>query len=133
MPTPENELKLSPSPHKIGTDKPERDIQKEIMDWLALWGYTHWRSYTGPVVRGGHRGSKVFFTKNPMAGYPDITGFFKGDMAHKMFVIEVKTHKGRMSPEQKQWFKLLERHGVVCVLARKLEHVIERFRAIERR
>jgi hypothetical protein len=124
-------LKLKPFQERTGKNKLEAVIQKEILDWLSIWGYTNWRSYTGPIVRGGHKGSKTFFTKNPMAGYPDITGFFKGDNKHRMFVIEVKTHKGRMSPEQKDWFALLHQHGVVCVLARKVEDVIERFRKVE--
>jgi len=97
----------------------ESEIQSEIIEWLDGEGYTYWRSYVGPIVRGGG-GKKTRFSKNPMAGYPDITGFLKKH-PRQLFTMEVKTDVGKLSDLQKKWIALLREHGVVCIVPRSLE------------
>lgn len=99
----------------------EQDIQKEILDWLSASGHKVWKNYLGPkLIKGG------YFTKNPNAGQPDIFGIH-GDRTGKLFAIEVKTQEGRLSEGQKNEIRELEKYGVLVVIARDLNTVIEAF------
>lgn len=106
-------------------DQKESAIQRSIIEYLRMRGHTVWRSYVGPVIQ--NKNGKRFYSKNEMAGYPDITGF-SAKRKNQMFCIEVKTKTGRLSDEQKKWFKLLKRHGVVVFVATSIEDVVEAFR-----
>ena len=79
----------------IGKTMSESDIQKQIIDYLRLKGYMHWRNYVGPILRGPRK----LLSKNPMAGMPDILGVFNSH--HRLFAIEVKTPKGKLADKQK--------------------------------
>jgi hypothetical protein len=92
----------------------ERDIQRQILDWLKAEGIWHRRVSVTPVkINGGQK-------RNPMKGFPDMFGVLPGGLG-RMFVIEVKTAKGRLSEEQQQCRRELEAKGVVYVLARSLD------------
>ena len=96
----------------------ESEIQKAILHYLRAAGHFVWRSYTGPVM---HR-NRVF-AKNPIAGYPDISGIHKSKPGH-LFCIEVKSQKGILEPAQVRWKEDLERAGATYILARSVEDVI---------
>ena len=108
----------------------ESEIQTAILKYLETMGYTVWRSYVGPIVQSSNRGSRVNFRPNPMAGYPDITGFLKSH-PKQMFCIEVKAHNGKVSDKQKEWFELLDRHGVIVFVARSVQDVIDNLKPHE--
>lgn len=76
----------------------------------------------GPIVRGGGKRS-TFMTPNPLAGMPDIMGFFQN--SKRLFAIEVKNSTGKLSDKQKDWIKLLEKNGTACFVARTLQEVID--------
>lgn len=100
-----------------------------IMDYLKFQGYDFWRSYVGPIVRGGN-GQKKFYTKNEMAGYPDLTAFLKSN-PKQMFCIEVKSEKGQLSKDQKSWKKFLQRHSIPVIVCRSLQQTIDTLREME--
>lgn len=106
----------------IGKTMSERDIQKQILTYLELKGYMHWRNYVGPILRGPRK----LLSKNPMAGMPDILGVFKSH--HRLFAIEVKTPKGKLADKQKAWIEQLTNAGAYCLVARDISDVVEAFK-----
>lgn len=108
---------------KVGKTIPkESNVQAAILEYLKANTYTYWRSYVGPIVQGGGKTRKRFM-KNPMAGYPDITGFLL-TRPNQMWVMEVKTEIGKLSTIQEDWLKLLAQHGIICMVPRSIEMAI---------
>ena len=100
----------------------ESDIQKSILEWLDLHGYWSWRMPVGGVMhQGGGKG--VRFKKSPVKGFPDIMGVMK-NVTGQLFGIEVKTAKGRQSPDQKIIEEKFIKAGCLYILARNLDYVI---------
>lgn len=97
----------------------ESDIQKQILEYLKAKGYLVWRNYVGPVLQGNKR-----FTKNPMAGLPDILGICR-NRPGVLFGIEVKTEEGVLSEKQKNWILDLKSHGALVFVADNIEIVIK--------
>lgn len=98
----------------------ESEIQKAIIDYMKSRGYFVNRMPLGGVmmnVRG-----KKFMRANPLKGFPDIFFLLK-DRSGRMGVIEVKTPKGRLSADQKEWLTVLEYNGVKCHVGRSIEDV----------
>jgi hypothetical protein len=95
----------------------ESDIQKQILDYLALKRIFHYRNNSGGFVD-----SQKHFYRFGALGSPDIVinGQYVG--------IEVKAVKGKQSDHQKEFQRNLERAGGKYVLAFSLENVIESFR-----
>jgi len=46
-----------------------------------------------------------------------------------MFVVEVKSTYGKLDPKQKQWIYELQTRGVICIVARSVDDVIDRLQA----
>ena len=114
-----------PKPVKVR----ESDIQKAILEYLNWHGYDHWRSYIGPVVRGSEKAG-YRYSKNPMAGYPDITGFLRNN-PRQMFCCEVKAQNGVLSDKQKAWLELLKIHGIPTIVPRSLDQFVANLRSLE--
>jgi len=108
----------------------ERDIQKAILDYLERSGYTVWRQNLGGVIV--HNANGISRRKNPMTGFPDLAGIFKLRPG-RMFVIEVKTKRGRVSKEQTSWLARLYAAGVATCVARSLDDVVAFLQAHDRR
>jgi Holliday junction resolvase len=93
-------------------------VQKSILQWLKSLGprrvCARRIALSGRVVTGGGRGT------NSLKGFPDIVGAAAGG---QLFAIEVKATRGRLSPEQERWLRLLEALGFVTLVARTLEDV----------
>jgi hypothetical protein len=62
-----------------------------------------------------------------MAGLPDILGILKKNPG-KLFAIEIKSEKGKLSDDQRKWIYNLESAGAFVIIARDLETVIESLR-----
>lgn len=78
----------------------------------------------GPVVHTV--GKKQIWKKNPLKGFPDIAGVLSSDEHFgKLFVLEIKTDKGKLKPEQKQWLIDLSENGVACAVIRSVDDVVE--------
>ncbi len=86
----------------------EKDIQREVCDWLATRNAFFWRSNNVPVFGRSNDGVKRFraLPKYTPRGLPDIIIIHKG----KFIGIEVKRPKMALRKEQKE-FKL------GCILA----------------
>lgn len=127
--SPEDPFTLQQKSVKSGPTIRESDIQSMIMKYLKFSGYDFWRSYVGPIVRGGN-GQKKYFTKNEMSGFPDITAFLKSD-PKQMICIEVKSEKGYLSKDQKKWKKFLEKHSIPVLVCRSLQETIDALKEME--
>lgn len=103
----------------------ESDLQKVVCQYLELRQICFWRNYIGPIIR--HNG---IMTKNPMAGLPDIIGVLKNG---RMFAIELKSQKGRLSEAQKKWIAMLVANNVICIVATSLNDVMSVFEGLNGR
>ena len=102
----------------------ERDLQKLILDWLALHRIFHWRNNTG-AMKAEHK-SKKRFVRFGYPGSPDIFAMCPTvDPAYgaEMYGIELKDIDGEQSNEQKQFENDFVRAGGIYILARSLEDV----------
>lgn len=96
--------------------KPEKQIQSEIRAYLRSTK----RPYTvsDATKSLNVHGKQV---QRVVSGWPDITSVtYPGG---RMFCIEVKTYKGRLSREQALRLKQLWEHGVLICIARSVEDV----------
>ena len=62
-------------------------------------------------------------TKVLIPGWPDLTGFRRSD--GRAVFIEVKTAKGKPSPEQLKFIELAKRSGALAGIARSVQDAIE--------
>lgn len=106
----------------------ESALQSSILLYLEAKGYFAWRAYTGPIIRAGAGGTRVF-GKNPNKGFPDVCGLLKASPG-VFFAMEIKRPKtGVVSTEQAQWGKKIwENHGAWAVV-HSLEEVTEFLRS----
>jgi hypothetical protein len=93
----------------------ESEIQKQILDYLALRHIFHYRNNSGAFKReDGH------FYRFGATGSPDIVCVINGQYVG----IEVKAPKGKQSEHQKAFQEELERAGGIYILAHSLDEVI---------
>jgi hypothetical protein len=96
----------------------EIDIQKQILDYLALKRVFHYRQNSGGL--GGEHKGKKWFVRFGALGAPDIICVIKGQYVG----IEIKNEKGKQSDHQRVFQQKLEKAGGFYLLARSLEDVI---------
>lgn len=96
---------------------PEGKIQKEILDHLTKQRVFHWRQNNGAVY---DKRLGMYRSHAGMKGVPDIICVIDG----KFVGIEVKTPRGKQSPDQVFFQKRLEANGGVYILARSLADVV---------
>lgn len=102
----------------------EREIERAILTWLNYQPKTKaWKNKsTGtydPIKKCFRRSSDPFSQK----GTADILGIWHG----KMICIEVKSAKGRLTPEQKLFLQDMASLGAICLVARSLQDVLTSF------
>lgn len=97
----------------------EHDLQRQILDYLALHRYFHWRQNVGAAKHGGR------FIRFGVKGLPDIFCVVKG----RLIGIEVKRDKVDQSKAQVEFQVALEHAGGKYCLARRLEDVIAALQA----
>lgn len=98
---------------------PEKTIEKQIIAYL--WSQ---RILCTKIDSVGiydeklkvHRAQRGLFKRK---GVSDIIGIYKG----RFLSIEVKSQKGRLSEDQKQWLRDVEAHGGISIVARSVEDV----------
>lgn len=96
----------------------EKDIQRAIIDWLAIKKVFHYRQNTG-----GFMDAQKHFYRFGALGAPDIIAVVKGQYVG----IEVKGTKGKQSPAQKQFQADLERAGGKYILTNGLSDFLDKF------
>jgi len=103
-------------------DLKEKDIEKLILEWLNLLpGCKAWKNKsmgTYDPVRKCFRANHSKFSEK---GSSDIIGIWQG----KMLCIEVKTKRGTLRPEQKEFLETMGKLGAISLVARCLEDVID--------
>ena len=69
-------------------------------------------------VRGCYRANHSKFSEK---GSSDILGIWQG----RMLCIEVKSRRGTLRPEQKEFLETMSKLGAITLLARGLEEVLD--------
>jgi len=90
----------------------ESDVQRQILDYLALKGIFHYRNNSGAFVD-----AQKHFYRFGALGSPDIICVIKGQFVG----IEVKAPKGKQSEHQKEFQRNLEEAGGQYILAYSLD------------
>lgn len=95
----------------------EQEIQNQIILAANKRGHRLWRANAGKVQTKDNRIIKLF-----PKGFPDTVGFRKTD--GKFIVIEIKTEKGRLRPEQEKFKTFIETQPVIYGVARSVNDAI---------
>ena len=99
-------------------NKSEATIQSEILAEASKRGHRLWRSNAG-TIQTKHGGVVKLYPR----GYPDLTGFRKGD--GKFVVIEVKKPSGRLSEHQKKFAEWASTQPILYGVARSVDDAIK--------
>ena len=97
----------------------ESDLQRAVMAWLKKRCIMHFRMPLGAVMH--QVGGQMIWKKNPLKGFPDIAGVLKRRDKGRFFAIELKTAKGRLSPEQTYWQMALAETGAAVAVIRSID------------
>lgn len=95
----------------------EQEIQNQIILAANKRGHRLWRANAGKVQTKDNRIIKLF-----PKGFPDTVGFRKTD--GKFIVIEIKTAKGKLRPEQEKFKTFIETQPVIYGVARSVNDAI---------
>lgn len=96
----------------------EQEIQNQIILAANKRGHRLWRANAGKVQTKDNRIIKLF-----PKGFPDTVGFRKTD--GKFIVIEIKTVKGKLRPEQEKFKTFIETQPVIYGVARSVNDAIK--------
>lgn len=112
---------------KLKSTPSEREVERAILQWLnyqpkcKAWKNKSTGTYD-PVRKCFRRSNDPYSQK----GSADILGIWNG----KMLCIEVKSAKGRLTPEQKEFLSAMSSLGAICLVARDLQQVVDAFSEI---
>jgi len=107
-------------PSKTLKKPTETEIQASIIELLHTMGLLAWRCQAIPVpIRRGNQIVGLRKANGFTVGIPDILLVIKG----RLIGIEVKDHKGKLSPEQEVWRDRILKAGGLWMLARGVEEV----------
>ncbi len=98
----------------------ESELLTYALTCLKQSGLVYWRVSNGPVLH--QLGGKMIMKKSSIKGFPDIAGIFPNG---KLFAIELKTDKGKLSPEQVEWITKLNMSGAMAVVLRTKDEIAE--------
>jgi hypothetical protein len=101
----------------------EKDIQRQICEWLQLKKYFFWRANNIPVFGKNNAGARTFrsLPKFTPRGLPDIMLINKG----KFVAIEVKRPGAKLRPEQAEFGMKCVSNGVSYITATGIENLQE--------
>ena len=107
----------------------EAGLMKQVLQWLTHKGIRHWRANSGAGMRRGKGGKIVPVRSNP-EGTADILAVLPvssadGRVIGRLVGIEAKASGGKLRPAQQAWRQNMEAVGVLYVVARSLQDVIE--------
>lgn len=80
----------------------ETEIKRQIKDYMNLKGIFYWYNLQGLGAQ---------------KGIPDLFALHEG----KLFAIEVKTEKGRLTESQEEFLERVEENGGIPIVARGYE------------
>jgi penicillin-binding protein-related factor A (putative recombinase) len=109
---------------RIKSTASEKQIENSILQWLSYQPRCKaWKNQSVGIydpVRKSYRKPASKFTAK---GSSDIIGIWNG----RMICIEVKSAKGRLTPEQNEFLKAMSALGAFCLVAKDLQTVIDAF------
>ena len=91
----------------------EQDIQNSILNYLQAKGIFCWRNSVGGTQK----------KRYGLKGSADITGLLKNG---RRLEIEVKSEKGKLSKEQKEFLEMINLNNGLAMVVRSLDDVINR-------
>lgn len=97
----------------------EKEIQNQIREALS-YSCKVWNITTGTFRVAGR---PPRYIRTFPRGTPDLMGFRKSD--GKMFMIEVKTAKGKLSKEQKEFAEYIKDYPILYGVARSVEDALK--------
>lgn len=112
-------------PHKRVFEPSEKEIENTILHWLAMNKYFAWKNQSTGIfdpVRKCYRRSRNPFH---IRGVADILGLMPDG---RLLAIEVKSKRGVVSLEQKEFVKRVAEAGGIALIARSLDDVINALR-----
>lgn len=102
----------------------EKEIETAILEWLNLQpNCKAWKNNSVGVFDPYKKVFRKSHSKFSQKGTSDIIGIFCG----LMICIEVKSRKGRLSPEQSLFLEAMSNLGACAFVARSLDDVIQVF------
>lgn len=104
----------------------EQDIQRAILQYLALRGALAWRANSGAVT-ATYKGKSRFFRFASIDGLSDIVAAIPPD--GRMACIEVKRPGGRLSDKQRSFLAAAQSAGVLAFVATSVDDVAAKLAA----
>lgn len=99
----------------------EKDIQRQITDYLTLKGYFWWRNNSGAFIT--ERAGKKGFYKFGQTGSPDLFVVKLRVDCGQIYGIEVKAEKGKQSEAQLEWATEFQLNGGIYLLVHSVEEI----------
>lgn len=109
----------------------EKDIQREICDWLAFNRYFFWRSNNFPALGRPDKSGQMRFRALPKytpKGLPDILVLHEGEFLG----LEVKRPQASLREEQIEFGEKIREHGGHYAVVRHLDEAILKVKAVWR-
>lgn len=97
----------------------ESDIQRTILDYLALLRIPAWRNNSGAVALG--EGKSRRYVRYGQKGSSDILGVLPP--SGRLLAIEVKRPGNKPTEHQTAWLERMRAAGAVCIVATSIEDV----------
>lgn len=98
----------------------EKDIQKQILEYLSYRHIFCWRNNSGAFKYEGK--SKMNYVRYGLKGSSDILGIMPDG---RFLAIEVKNDKGKLSEAQEIFLKVIKDNKGVAFVAHSVEEVIK--------
>jgi penicillin-binding protein-related factor A (putative recombinase) len=95
----------------------EKEIQRDILRYLALRGLFHYKNNTVGIFKQ----ATGTYIPSPSKGAPDIVCILKG----RFIGLEVKTPKGKLSDDQGEFHRQILKAGGIVFTVRSLDEAIE--------
>lgn len=97
----------------------EKDIQKQIVQWLKLWGAVPVRVNSG-AVRGEYKGKERMFRMNSTPGCSDILCVLPGGT---FAAVECKRPGQKATPDQEAFLAAVRKAGGFAVVAHSVQEL----------
>ena len=102
----------------------ERDVQKAVLQFLALKRVWAWRNNVGATVIENRENRGRRFIRFGSPGMPDVMAVLPSG---KVFHIECKSGTGKQSEAQLEWQKKAEDHGHYYLVIRDVSELFPFF------
>lgn len=101
---------------------PERQIQKQILQYLAARGIVAIRINSGSVKHHDANGKTRYVKFNSMPGCSDIIAI--EPKSGRFLAIEVKRPGGKLTPEQRDFQQRVEKAGGMAIVCYSIDDLI---------